>query len=108
MIISTCFIGLDCTIANDGSSGRVYEYAARDFEVMDFGYDDDPSSIIITLDDSLRPYFYVSGTKLLVSGVKDITRDVSFRSAAVTCMGIDGGNPVSKFILKFSKYNSMD
>ena len=62
---------------------------------MDFGYQDDPSSILITLDDSLIDYFNVSGTKLLVSGSTNITRDVLFNNAAVTCSGVDGSNPVS-------------
>ena len=63
---------------------------------MDFGFKDDSSSILIWLDDSLNDYFYVSGTKLLVSGSTNITRDVSFRYAAVTCVGISGNFPVSK------------
>ena len=93
LTLTIYFLGQDCTIGS--SSGTVYEYAPMDFEVMDFGYQDDPSSILITLDDSLNDYFYVSGTKLLVSGSTNITRDVLFGSAAVTCSGVDGSNPVS-------------
>ena len=76
--------------------GKVYEYAPADTLVVNLNYSGSASEITITLGSQLDPYFFVDGKDLRVSGASNITRNLNFNQAGITCTA-PGTSVSSKF-----------